>query len=319
MMLALYLLGVAMIVAAAATRTLPTATWTYRAPRLALAAWHTALAAIAISVATAFGSLLWRWPTTVDAVCAWWAWCVEALGGDIGPAAQITGWLIITVLLVLAVRGGAAIVRTWRAAASRAREHRQMLTLVGRHDPALDALVVDHPQPAAYALPDGTVVVTTGTLHKLPAEQVAAVLAHERAHTSGRHHLMMRIARALHTAFPGITAFADAHRQIDRLVELCADDAATRRHPRLDLARALVACAEAATVTSQTPVPVGAAAAHGGDTLERVNRLLDPPPPLPKAATLTITLSLAGTLALPLSIVALGQLFPALVACMPTT
>jgi hypothetical protein len=41
------------------------------------------------------------------------------------------------------------------------------------------------------------VVVTTGALQVLPAERVAAVLDHERAHAAGHHQLLTDVARLL--------------------------------------------------------------------------------------------------------------------------
>jgi Zn-dependent protease with chaperone function len=38
-----------------------------------------------------------------------------------------------------------------------------------------------------------TIVVTTGALAVLEPEQLAAVLAHERAHLAGRHHLLLAV------------------------------------------------------------------------------------------------------------------------------
>src|SRR5439155_9924530 len=70
------------------------------------------------------------------------------------------------------------------------------------------------------------VVVSTGAVHTLGPTQLAAVLAHERAHARGRHHLLADGARLLAAAFPHAGVFTAAHTQIDRLVEMRADDLA---------------------------------------------------------------------------------------------
>jgi hypothetical protein len=68
----------------------------------------------------------------------------------------------------------------------------------------------------------------------------------------------------------------DAEEQVARLVELHADDAATRaRDPRL-LATALVVLATAAS-------PASALAAGATDSVQRIHRLLGPGEPLGRA------------------------------------
>jgi hypothetical protein len=131
--------------------------------------------------------------------------------------------------------------------------------------------------------------------------------------------VLLAAARALVTAFPSVTVLVGAHRQIDRLVELHADDCATRVHAPIDLARALVACAEAATRPAGTPlVPMGAAAVHGGNALERVQRLFAPPAPMGRRRRQAIGAALIVLATTPLFVVALGMAIPALGACLPS-
>ncbi|MFE9695112.1 M48 family metalloprotease [Micromonospora sp. NPDC005806] len=320
-MIAIQLLLLAGLISAAATQILPNARWVYRAPGLGLAAWYAVLASVTVSGLVAAASLVARWPATQKTVCSWWAFCVDVLSGDLGPIGHAIVW---TSIAGLAAGAGFAVRRlatVARDAARLLREHHNTLTLIGRLDPRLGAVVVDDPVPAAYALPGRRhrIVITSGAIADLPAPQVAAILAHERAHTRHHHHLLLAAARMLTKAFPAMAVFADAHRQIDRLVELHADDIATRAHAPLDLARALVACAEAATRSQCAPVPAMAAAAHGGDALERVHRLLTPPPPVSPRRRLAITASLIALTATPIAVAALGLAIPALGACMPVT
>jgi Zn-dependent protease with chaperone function len=122
-----------------------------------------------------------------------------------------------------------------------------------------------------YSLPGRRrIVLTTGALARLDHGQLNAVLAHERAHLSQRHHLMVRLATALERAFPRVRFFAIAAQQITYLVEVAADDAAVRRAPRLTLAAALLAVAAAG-------VPAGALGAGGSAAAQRIGRLIDPP------------------------------------------
>jgi len=319
-MIAMHLLLLAGLISVAATRLLLKARWVYQVPGLGLAAWYAVLAAVIVSTAGAGASLLVRWPATQKTVCSWWAFCVDLLSGELGVIGRIAGWAMLGGLVVAAGfaarRLAAALVRTRRLV----RAHHDALTLIGRPDPHLGAIVVDDSRPAAYALPGRRhrIVITTGALTWLPSAQVAAILAHERAHTRHHHHVLLAAARALVTAFPSITVFAGAHRQIDRLVELHADDCATRTHAPIDLARAIVACAEAATRPARTPlVPVSAAAAHGGDALERVHRLLTPPAPMGRRRRQAIAAALVMLATTPLLVATLGLAIPALGACLP--
>ncbi|WP_406331745.1 M56 family metallopeptidase [Streptomyces sp. NBC_00203] len=58
-----------------------------------------------------------------------------------------------------------------------------------------DLAVVDDPVPAAFALPGtpGRVVVSSGMLQALSTDERRALLAHERAHLSHRHHLFLLV------------------------------------------------------------------------------------------------------------------------------
>ena len=315
----MHLLLLAALISLAASRLLPRARWVYQAPGLGLAAWFAVLASIVISGAGASLSLLAHWPATQQTVCTWWAWCLDILSGRLGPAGRIVGWLAVTAFAVLATRAARTIVRTVREASRLRQGHLEALSILGRPDPRLGAVVVDDDRPAAYALPGqgGRIVITSGALATLPHSQAGAILAHERAHTTGHHHLLLATARLLTHAFPGVAVLTDAHRQIDRLVELHADDIATRRHAPLDLARALVTCAEAATQPGGVPVPAMAAAAHGGDALERIHRLLQPPAPLSRRRRLAVAVTLAALVGTPILVAALGVAFPALGACLP--
>jgi Zn-dependent protease with chaperone function len=320
-MISLHLLVLAGLVSFVATRWLPAASWVRRSPRLGLAAWYTVLVTVISSVAGAAVSLVATWRGTSAMVCAWWMWCAEAIRGAHGGG----GWLVATavacVLLVVAVRAGRAGWRLGRAVAQRRRDHAAMLAVLGQERAELGATVVDCPLPVAYVVPGrpARVVVSTGALAVLPAGQVAAVLAHERAHAGGRHHLLVDGVRLLCAAFPTAALFIEACRQVDRLVELHADDVAIRGHAGVDLARALVAMAEAAAGQRHPMnplVPVGAVAATGGGALERVRRLLDPPVALPRAVHLAAGVGLTTLSLTPALLVVAAAFFPALAGCL---
>ena len=135
------------------------------------------------------------------------------------------------------------------------------------------AVVLDVPQPAAYCVPGrpAAIVLTSGALAVLDRAQLGAVLAHERAHLAGRHHLLIALSRGLAASFPGVPVFTRGPAEVARLAELCADDAAARRSGRPALVAALLAMGTGAAV------PAPALAATSGAVSARVHRLLDPP------------------------------------------
>ena len=115
--------------------------------------------------------------------------------------------------------------------------------------------------------------LTTGAVQALDPGQLDAVLAHERAHLTGRHHRLVAMARIGRRVLPFLPLMQDAEEQVARLVELHADDAATQaRDPRL-LATALVVLA-----TPASPAP--ALAPGATDSVQRIHRLLGPCEPL---------------------------------------
>src|SRR5690606_4331065 len=65
--------------------------------------------------------------------------------------------------------------------------------------------VVEHDVPVAYCVPSVTaprVVISDATLNRLDEHQLDAVFAHERAHLSARHDLVLEAFTVLHRAFP---------------------------------------------------------------------------------------------------------------------
>jgi beta-lactamase regulating signal transducer with metallopeptidase domain len=131
---------------------------------------------------------------------------------------------------------------------------------------------------------------------ELDRDQLAAVVAHERAHLREHHHLLLLPFVAWEAALPVLPAAGRAHAAVRELVEMRADDVALASLPgsaaRRTLARAIVAAAG-----GREGVPSGALAVSGGATGARVVRLLEPPSPLPPAARWT-ALGSAGLLLL---------------------
>ena len=103
----------------------------------------------------------------------------------------------------------------------------------------------------------------------LSGPELDAVLEHERAHLDGRHHWVLTPLRALAHAFPGIPILAHASREVGRLLEMCADDVAARRHGGTAVAGALPSLSSA-----PTPREIFAAASSVAE--QRISRLCRP-------------------------------------------
>jgi beta-lactamase regulating signal transducer with metallopeptidase domain len=156
-------------------------------------------------------------------------------------------------------------------------------------------VILDHDEPAVYCLPgrQRRIVVSSGALRLLDDEQLAAALAHERAHMDQRHDLVLAWSEGLANAFPKVRLFARAHTETLRLVELLADDTAARSVERLTLAEALLNLAG-------TPAPAAALGAGGTTAAVRVRRLIAPHRPLGRVRGAIGSTAAAFLLALPL-------------------
>ncbi|WP_214106860.1 M56 family metallopeptidase [Acrocarpospora catenulata] len=279
-------------------RVLPRGAWSERAPRLAIAVW---LAACASAVVSAFlAGVAAAVPGSVvgHGLAGLFQMCAAMLSG--GSAFATTGGrLAMTGSLLIASWAACCGLAVLLRARRERRRHALMLRILGRPDDAIGATVVEHDEPVAYCLPGrrGQAVITTGALRSLAPEEVAAVIAHERAHLRGRHHLLLAAVETLVRAFPRLPLFAQARDEVTRLVELLADDVAASRHPRIHIAAALVRLA-----TGRAPAfTLGA----GGETaITRVRRMLDPKAPLNLrerlAGVITITALLSGPAAVAL-------------------
>ena len=262
------------------------------APHLAVAAWLTAIATV-IGCSVAAISLI----------------LVEAAGHWDGPDALLTsclarlkaillghsGWparVVATVAVAIALGALFAIcIRVGRALSdmrAHTLAHADAVRLVGRSKGS-DVVVIEAVEPAAYCVAGRppAIVVTTAALAALDGRQLAAVVAHERAHLDGRHAYVIAAVRGLAAALPKIRFFGHAATQICSLLEMCADDAAARRHGRQPLLAGLL------TLSGAIAPAHGLAAARVG-VFVRAKRLTDPPNRLVRIRT-RVALSAAVT------------------------
>lgn len=197
-------------------------------------------------------------------------------------------------LFCLAAGGGLLILLCWvlmaasAAVLSARRRQRALLSLLAHGDPKVPgALVVDYPAAAAYCVPGlrSRIVISAGTLALLDQAELAAVLAHERAHLRERHDLVLLPFTALRRAFPRSASAGRAHGAVALLVEMLADDHALRHRPARELVSALIRVGAAGT--ESTPAGALAVGSPDSEVATRVARLLEPAPGL-SAAALTL-------------------------------
>ncbi|OKK17538.1 hypothetical protein AMK16_22275 [Streptomyces sp. CB00455] len=284
---ALLLLGA--LTALLAPRLLALARWPEREPVVALWVWQCVVGAVLLCLGL---SML------LSAAAAWQAvrgrlfaaaprGVVDAygLGAAGGPWAAGTalvlagGALWTAAMLAREVR---------RARALRRAQGSDLLVrspLLPGEDPAGPRLVVlEGPRPDAWWLPGPApqLVVTTAALGRLKGSQLDAVMAHEQGHAAARHDWLLHCSRALARGFPQVPVFAAFEAEMHRLVELAADDVASRRYGRLTIALALVGLNEDRGVFGPCATPQ----AH---VPQRVRRLLSAAPRLSAARRLRLT------------------------------
>ena len=214
--------------------------------------------------------------------------------------ALVAGFALFTALC-------GVLVMAFADAIAAQRRQRELLALLAHGDPKVPgALVIDYPAAAAYCLPGirSQIVVSAGTLDLLAPAELTAVLAHERAHLRARHDLVLIPFASLRRAFPRSAVMTEACRTVALLVEMMADDHALRVRGllRRELATALLRFGTAGAHGA----PAGALAATEGELTARVNRLLRPPAPLPKAAQAAVVIGSAALVALPLVLLAVS-------------
>jgi Zn-dependent protease with chaperone function len=300
------LMGYAVCVGTLGSRLLGRARWTARAPLLAIviylaAGWSVVaalgLAGLTLAVhATALGGGLSH---LIGA-------CVLRLRETYGtPGGATVAALGLTMAGAVAARTVLTAVIHLRAGRQQALLHAETARLVGRPEPFLGAVLVEHSEPVAYCVAGRhpTVILSTGALQALEPAQLSAVLAHERAHLAGRHHRVLALARIGRLVLPFLPLMRDADAQVARLVEMHADDAAARTSDARSLATALVVLA-----TGTSPAP--ALAASATDSVLRIHRLLRPAEPLGRARRQLLRATAASLALTPL----LLALAPALLA-----
>jgi hypothetical protein len=293
------LAGYAVLAATVGGWLLRRARWPQRAPGLGVAAWQALSLSMVLAVVLAGLVLAVPRSALGGGLAELVQACVWALRSRYGPVGPLVGAAGAAVAGGVSVRAAVGLVWELVTSVRARRRHAALLAPIARPDRRLRALVVPHQSAAAYCLPGpaGRVVLTTGALAALDERQLSCVLGHERAHLRWRHHLPVGLARALRRAFPGVPLLRHADQQIAELVEMLADDAATKHGDRHRYAAALVALAEGAA-------PARALAAGGPAALARVRRLVAPHRPLGMLRRTATAAAILALLALPVAVAA---------------
>lgn len=153
--------------------------------------------------------------------------------------------------------------------------------------PGLRVRLLDHPVAAAYCLPGvrPRIVLSQGAIDSLSAGQLTAVLSHEHAHAAGQHDLVILPFRAWRQTFPFLPPARRALAAVELLVEMLADNDASRRCGPEPLRAALLRLAEVSPGDSQVTA--------------RATRLAAPPAALTRPARAAIYAAAIALVVLP--------------------
>ncbi|MGX1161474.1 peptidase M48-like protein [Arthrobacter sp. SLBN-100] len=245
-------------------------------------------------------------------------WHIFALSA----AALLTAHLVFTLLL------------TYYKIERQRRRHRELLALLASPSAqGAGTLVISHDSPVAYCLPGGArsvTVLSDGLMAALEPAELRAVLIHENAHLSQRHHLLLWAFAAWRQALPWLPTTRLAQESVNALIEMLADDVALKTESKATLIKAIAIVASGSARTpgdaELQPGPSGlsssglslagldpAAPAAGSDsartTASRVSRLLSPQPQLPATARSLVLAGCVLLLALPTALLVVPGLF----------
>jgi Zn-dependent protease with chaperone function len=282
------------------------ANWPDRAPGTALVVWQSIALAGGLSMIGAM--LTFGLVPFGDNLATGLRGFVDALVSFTIPAgANFLQMFALAVAILLGLHLLLSLATTFFKAERLRRRHLQLVTLLSHPVPERPgARMIDEAAPVAYCLPGTTrsiTVLSAGLIELLDADQLTAVIAHERAHGLQRHHLVLLAFRAWRGSLPWFPIATRAHEAVAILVELLADDYARRIVSSDALATSIaVVGAEAPSVEAPAglagmmmlgqPEPRPAAS-------RRVARLLSTVPPLSLGAKLAAMTAAVLLLAIP--------------------
>jgi Zn-dependent protease with chaperone function len=277
---------------------LANAAWPARAPATALIVWQSIALTGGLSMIGALLSYGLE-PFGYTLVDGLRALPGALLGGGLPPGTTFAQMFALSGAILLGIHLLLNLVTTFvRAQRSRLR-HRRLVTLLSSPMPERpDTRLIDHEAPVAYCLPGTTrsmTVLSAGLMALLDEQQLGAVIAHEQAHATQRHHLVLLAFRAWRGSLPWFPIATRAHEAVAILVEMLADDQARRVVPDdvLVTSIALVASESGLEVPSGRSSalleaePHSALAADSPSAARRIARLVGTRAPLGAAAQVT--------------------------------
>ena len=268
------------------------ATWLLTAATIGLAGCSTAALALLAASAAARAPVL--------AAMGHYSQHVVRRGDPVGAVTGIAAALLLTAAAI-------AVAVTFRR---RARALAESFRRAGRLPEGGTIVVVPGEAIEAYALPGwpGRIVVSGRLMNALDDEGRAALLAHERAHLAGQHHLFTTLAHLAAAANPLLLPLANA---VDYTVERWADEHAARVTGNRRLVAATIGQVALLAVPRPGRLPAAAfgiirqrarrvSVAWAGPVPRRVAALLAPPPRRRAAllAAVALVLLLAGASAM---------------------
>jgi Zn-dependent protease with chaperone function len=201
-------------------------------------------------------AVLLAWPVPVALARARWAIRMPAAAMLCWQAVAVAGGLSMIGALWFVSKGAAALLAlhlllnlglTAVGTSRQRRRHRQLVDLLSTPMPDRPGMrLIENEAPVAYCLPGAprsVTVLSDGLVRLLSEDELAAVVAHERAHVTQHHHIVLMAFKAWRTALPWFPIASRAEDAVALLVELLADDDARQVVPDSVLASAVIAVA----------------------------------------------------------------------------
>ncbi len=275
-----------------------------RRPRLAVAGlmatlgvWLLGLAAIGPMLAWGFSGPSDMMPGNTAVVCQR---CLDAAnplpaGVEVNVGIPIVLLLAMPLLLVavLAVSG----YRYWRKHRGERTKLEHALRMGARsgHVAGVEVTIMPWSKPSAFAISKRRwgIVVSTGLLQTLTADELSAVVAHEAAHLRQRHHLLLGLLYGLIRPLRWVPFVATIEAAIPHYLEMAADNAAREATSTPVLASALLKIGEKSGQAATSAC--GSVALHAAGT-DRIRHLIAPPAGVQGIAPVSGMLGIAAVL-----------------------
>ncbi|WP_166784538.1 MULTISPECIES: M56 family metallopeptidase [unclassified Cryobacterium] len=308
---AVALLIVAVLLAGPVPIWLATAGWPARSPAVALVLWQSIALAGGLSM---LGSLLsfGLIPFGENLFEGIRALAGHLFTGTLPAGTSFGSVLLLCAALILGSHLLLNLAATFSRAGRQHRRHRHLIGLLSDPLPNHSGTrVIEHDAPVAYCLPGATrsaTVLSRGLLQLLNADQLRAVIAHERAHLVQQHHLVLLAFKSWHSALPWFPIANRAENAVALLVEMLADDQARRVVDDRTLATAIALVGSAHQVDPLgTDVELADGPDHPFDLVTpRVRRLITPPAPLTPSVVLFVAAGAGALLLLPTLLLSLA-------------